>query len=180
MTSQTRATKRIWIKEPLAIYATEEASGGLVIEDEKITELVSEGQNPSKEVDQVFDASNLVVLPGLINTHHHFYQNLSRSFPNALNQPLFAWLENLYPLWAKLSIADVSISTRLALSELLLSGCTTTVDHHYLFSHELQNAIDAQVSEASDLGMRAVLCRGSMSLGVDEGGLPPASVVQDE
>ena len=180
MTIQSRATKRIWIKEPLAIYATGEASGGLVIEDEKITELVSKGQEPSKEVDQVFDASNLVVLPGLINTHHHFYQNLSRSFPNALNQPLFAWLENLYPLWAKLSIADVSISTRLALSELLLSGCTTTVDHHYLFSHELQNAIDAQVSEASDLGMRAVLCRGSMSLGVDEGGLPPASVVQDE
>ena len=180
MTFQTRATKRIWIKEPLAIYATEEASGGLVIEDEKITELISEGQKPSKEVDQVFDASNLVVLPGLINTHHHFYQNLSRSFPNALNQPLFTWLENLYPLWAKLSVADVSISTRLALSELLLSGCTTTVDHHYLFSHELQNAIDVQVSEASDLGMRAVLCRGSMSLGVDEGGLPPASVVQDE
>ena len=144
MTLQRRAMKRIWIKEPLAIYSTEEASGGLVIEDEKIIELVSEGQKPSEEVDQVFDASNLVVLPGLINTHHHFYQTLSRSFPNALNQPLFAWLENLYPLWAELSISDISISTRLALSELLLSGCTTTVDHHYLFSHELQNAIDAQ------------------------------------
>ena len=180
MTLQRRAMKRIWIKEPLAIYSTEEASGGLVIEDEKITELVSGGQKPSEEVDQVFDASNLVVLPGLINTHHHFYQTLSRSFPNALNQPLFAWLENLYPLWAELSVSDISISTRLALSELLLSGCTTTVDHHYLFSNELQNAIDAQVYEASDLGMRAVLCRGSMSLGVDQGGLPPSSVVQDE
>ena len=180
MTLQRRAMKRIWIKEPLAIYSTEEASGGLVIEDEKIAELVSEGQKPTGEVDQVFDASNLVVLPGLINTHHHFYQTLSRSFPNALNQPLFAWLENLYPLWAELSISDISISTRLALSELLLSGCTTTVDHHYLFSNELQNAIDAQVYEASDLGMRAVLCRGSMSLGVDQGGLPPSSVVQDE
>ena len=178
--SQHNAIKRVWIKEPLAIYGAMDAAGGLVIEGDTIIELVSKNREPSMQVDQIFDASSLVVLPGLINTHHHFYQNLSRSFPKALNQPLFNWLKNLYPLWAKLNLEDISISSRLAMTELLLSGCTTTVDHHYLFSNELQNAIDVQVSEASNLGLRAVLCRGSMSLGIEDGGLPPNSVVQDE
>ncbi len=178
--SQRKGMKRVWIKEPLAIYEATDAAGGLLIEGDTIIELIGKNQEPSRQVDQVFDASSLVVLPGLINTHHHFYQNLSRSFSKALNQPLFNWLENLYPLWAKLNIEDISISSRLAMTELLLSGCTTTVDHHYLFSNELQNAIDVQVSEASDLGLRATLCRGSMSLSIEDGGLPPTSVVQDE
>ena len=121
----------------------------------------------------------MVLLPGLINTHHHFYQTLTRSFHTALDKPLFPWLQSLYPVWAGLTEDMISVSTELACAELLLSGCTTTVDHHYVFSPVLAHAIDRQAEAAQRVGMRVVLTRGSMSLGESAGGLPPDLVVQD-
>jgi 8-oxoguanine deaminase len=171
--------KRIWIKEPLAIFA-QNAKAGIVIEETKIVELVPKGQKPKFRVDEIFDASQLVVIPGLINTHHHFYQTLTRAYPNALNKELFPWLVSLYKVWEHLDEEMIYISTKLALCELLLSGCTTASDHHYVFSDKTKNAIDIQMKAANELGIRVVLTRGSMSLGKKDGGLPPQSVIQDE
>jgi len=173
---------RLWIKNPLAIFAPEgvDAGGGLVLEDATISEIVPSGKVPSDPWDTVFDAGRHVVLPGLINSHHHFYQTLTRALPAALDQELFPWLQALYPVWAGLTPDHIAISTRLALAELLLSGCTTVSDHHYVFPAGLEEAIDIQIAEAARLGVRVVLTRGSMSLSVEDGGLPPKSVVQDE
>jgi len=167
----------IWIKNPLAIFA-ENSDGGVVIKGQKIIELVPLGGSPVSSFDEIYDASDSVVLPGLINTHHHFYQTLTRAYPEALNKELFPWLKSLYKVWAHIQPEMLAVSTELALSELLLSGCTTASDHHYLFPSQLENAIDIQAEEAQKLGMRVVLTRGSMSLGEKDGGLPPQSVVQ--
>ena len=176
----------IWLKNPLAIlivgssskYA--DASGGVVIDDDKIIELIARGQKPSTPADQVFDASEYVVLPGLINTHHHFYQTLTRAFPAALDKELFAWLKSLYPVWAGLTEEMIHVSTRLAGVELLLSGCTTAADHHYIFPEAARDALDVQVDAIKSVGIRATLTRGSMSLGEDQGGLPPRNTIQTE
>ena len=167
----------IWVKNPLAIYA-KNSDSGVVIKGQEIIELVGFGKTPLSQIDEVYDASSSVVLPGLINTHHHFYQTLTRAYPEALNKELFPWLKSLYKVWAHIQPEMLAISTELALSELLLSGCTTASDHHYLFPSQLENAIDIQAEEAKKLGMRVVLTRGSMSLGEKDGGLPPQSVVQ--
>ena len=167
----------IWIKNPLAIFA-QDSDGGVVIKGQKIIELVPLGARPKSQIDEVYDASASVLLPGLINTHHHFYQTLTRAYPEALNKELFPWLKSLYKVWANIQPEMLAVSTELALSELLLSGCTTASDHHYLFPNQLENAIDIQVEEAKKIGMRVVLTRGSMSLGEKDGGLPPQSVVQ--
>jgi 8-oxoguanine deaminase len=167
----------IWLKNPLAIFA-KNSDSGVVIKGQEIIELVDTGKAPLSQIDEVYDASDSVVLPGLINTHHHFYQTLTRAYPEALNKELFPWLKSLYKVWAHIQPEMLSVSTELALSELLLSGCTTASDHHYLFPSQLENAIDLQVEEAQKLGMRVVLTRGSMSLGEKDGGLPPQSVVQ--
>ncbi|CAK13611.1 8-oxoguanine deaminase [Pseudomonas entomophila] len=171
---------RIWLKSPLAIFTAnnQDARGGLVIEDGRITELLAAGQAPSAPCDQVFDAREHVVLPGLINTHHHFYQTLTRAWAPVVNQPLFPWLKTLYPVWARLTPAKLELASQVALAELLLSGCTTAADHHYLFPEGLDNAIDVQVEAVRKLGMRAMLTRGSMSLGEKDGGLPPQQTVQ--
>ncbi len=172
----------LWIKHPRAVFTSNQldASGGLVIADGHILEVLAAGQQPSGPVSQVFDASTHVVLPGLVNTHHHFYQTLTRACPPALNKRLFPWLQTLYPIWAGLTPAQHALATELAMVELLLSGCTTVADHHYLFPAGLENAIDIQAETSLKLGMRATLTRGSMSLSVDDGGLPPRSVVQTE
>jgi len=167
----------IWVKNPLAIFA-KNSNGGVVIKGQEIIELVGSGKTPLSPIDEVYDASDSVVLPGLINTHHHFYQTLTRAYPEALNKELFPWLKSLYKVWAHIQPEMLAVSTELALSELLLSGCTTASDHHYLFPSQLENAIDIQVEQAQKLGMRVVLTRGSMSLGEKDGGLPPQSVVQ--
>ena len=138
---------KLWIRNPLSILA-ENAGGGIVVEGTSIVELVHSGANPSLTYDSVFDASSHVVLPGLINLHHHFYQTLTRVYPAALNKDLFPWLKTLYPIWAKLNPEALRLGTRLALAELLLSGCTTTSDHHYVFPPGLEKAIDWQVEEA--------------------------------
>jgi 8-oxoguanine deaminase len=168
-----------WIKNPLAILANN-SENGIIVKGNNIIELVGKGKKPKSAYDKVYDASESVVLPGLINGHHHFYQTLTRAFPDALNKELFPWLKSLYKVWAHIQPEMHSVATELALSELLLSGCTTASDHHYLFPNQLQDAIDIQVNVAQKLGMRVVLTRGSMSLGEKDGGLPPQSVVQND
>ncbi len=171
---------KIWIKNPLAILA-DNAEGGIIVENGVITALIKSGEQPSSTDDlQILDASEHVVLPGLINTHHHFYQTLTRACPPALNKPLFPWLQALYPIWAGLNGRMIELSSKLALAELLLSGCTTAADHHYLFPGNLTDAIDIQVEQARKMGVRVMLTRGSMSLGEDQGGLPPQTTVQIE
>jgi 8-oxoguanine deaminase len=128
----------------------------------------------------VFDAGRHVVLPGLINTHHHFYQTLTRATPAALDRTLFPWLQALYPIWARLTPGYLESAVTVAMAELLLSGCTTTTDHHYVFPAGLEDAIDLEVAAARRLGIRVVVTRGSMNLSQRDGGLPPDSVVQDE
>lgn len=167
---------RLWIKNPLAILASN-AGGGLVIESTRIVELVPSGKTPVH--DQVFDASRHVIIPGLINTHHHFYQTLTRAHPQAINKELFPWLKALYPVWARLNPEAFRLATRLALTELMMSGVTCSSDHHYVFPAGLEDAMDIQAEEARALGMRMTLNRGSMNLSQKDGGLPPDSVVQD-
>jgi 8-oxoguanine deaminase len=170
---------RTWIKDPLAIFA-QGAARGLVVEGTRIAELVDKGVEPSAPVDSTFDASRHVVLPGLVNTHHHFYQTLTRAHPDAINKELFPWLQALYPIWSRLKPEHLRVATRLALAELLLSGCTTAADHHYLFPKGLEESVDIEVEAARAMGMRMTVTRGSMNLSQKDGGLPPDSVVQDE
>ena len=169
----------LWIKDPLAILA-EEAERGIVVQDRRIVELVPAGRTPGTPGLEVFEAREHVVLPGLINTHHHFYQTLTRAVPAALDRELFAWLKALYPVWARLTPDALEVATTVAMAELLLSGCTTTTDHHYVFPAGLEDAVDIQVAVAKRLGLRVVLTRGSMNRSQRDGGLPPDSVVQDE
>jgi 8-oxoguanine deaminase len=167
----------VWIRDPLAVLARG-AERGFVVDGTRIVELVPAGAEPRQPVGGVFDAREHVVLPGLVNTHHHFYQTLTRAVRSALDKELFDWLKALYPIWAGLSEDALDLATRVALSELLLSGCTTTVDHHYVFPGGLEHALDVQVAAARALGIRVVLTRGSMNLSVEDGGLPPKQVVQ--
>lgn len=168
----------IWLKDPLAILA-DNAGRGVVVENGRIAELVPAGAaSPKSPVDSAFDCNAHVLLPGLINTHHHFYQNLTRAL--ALDRELFDWLRALYPVWARLTPESLELAVTVALSELLLSGCTLSTDHHYVFPAGLENAIDVEVAVARRLGIRVLLTRGSMNLSERDGGLPPDSVVQDE
>jgi len=169
----------LWIKDPLAILA-EGAERGLVVKDGRIVELVAAGRSPSTPEVKTFDAGAHVVLPGLINTHHHFYQTLTRAVPAALDRELFPWLTALYPIWARLTGEALDLGMTLAMAELLLSGCTTTTDHHYVFPQGAEDGIDIEVAAAKRLGLRVLLTRGSMNLSQRDGGLPPDSVVQDE
>jgi 8-oxoguanine deaminase len=146
----------------------------------RIVECVGTGKLPATPGAAVFDAGRHVVIPGLINTHHHFYQTLTRAAPPSLDRVLFGWLTSLYPIWARLTPAALDSAATVAMAELLLSGCTTTTDHHYVFPRGLEDAIDIEVAAAKRLGIRAVLTRGSMNLSQRDGGLPPDSVVQDE
>ncbi|RBP04536.1 8-oxoguanine deaminase [Roseiarcus fermentans] len=169
---------RTWIKDPLAIFA-DGAERGVIVEGTTIAGRVGRGQVPER-VDAVFDASRHVVLPGLVNAHHHFYQTLTRAHPAAINQKLFPWLVALYPIWSRLKPKHLRLAVRMALTELLLSGCTTAADHHYLYPAGLEDAVDIAVEEALGLGVRMTVSRGSMNLSAKDGGLPPDSVVQDE
>lgn len=167
---------RLWIRDPLAILAPG-AEGGVVVDGSRIVELVPAGGRPAAA--QAFDASRHVVLPGLVNTHHHFYQTLTRAHPAAIDKPLFPWLQALYPVWARLTPEALRLATRCALTELMLSGVTCSSDHQYVFPAGLEDALDIQAEEALALGMRMTLNRGAMNLSVKDGGLPPDSVVQD-
>ena len=169
--------RALWIKDPLAILA-DGTKGGVVVREGRIAELVPSGRTPVIRDAVIFDARSHVVVPGLINTHHHFFQTLTRA--TALDRELFPWLQTLYPVWAGLTPDALDLAATLAMAELLLSGCTTTTDHHYLFTQELSEAIDIEIAAAKRLGIRVLLTRGSMNLSDRDGGLPPESVVQDE
>lgn len=128
--------------------------------------------------DEILDLRDHIVLPGLVNTHHHFYQTLTRALPGAQNANLFNWLKYLYPIWARMNPEDIFISTQIALAELALSGCTTASDHLYLFPNG--SKLDDEIEGAATTGLRLHASRGSMSLGESQGGLPPDSVVDTE
>jgi hypothetical protein len=168
-----------WIRDPLAILA-DGAGRGVVIEGSRIVECVPAGGAPDRPPDAVFDASRHVVLPGLVNTHHHLFQTLTRAHPSAINRELFPWLTALYPIWSRLTPEDFRLAVRLGLTELLVSGCTTAADHHYLYPAGMDEAVDIAVEEAGALGIRMTVSRGSMNFSRKDGGLPPDSVVQDE
>ncbi|HEX9762880.1 MAG TPA: 8-oxoguanine deaminase, partial [Acidimicrobiia bacterium] len=151
--------------------------GGLYAEDGWI-KAVGPADDIPGTADEVVDLSGHVVLPGLVNTHHHLYQTLTRAFPGAQDSGLFDWLRTLYPVWARMTPEHVRVSTRLGLAELALSGATTVFDHHYLWPNG--SSVDDQFEGAAGLNIRFHASRGSMSLGESEGGLPPDSVVERE
>lgn len=126
---------------------------------------------------RVVDAGGRLVTPGLVNTHHHIYQNLTRSYAPVVNGSLFTWLTDLYPIWARMDEEDIYLSTAVGLIELAMGGCTTSMDHMYV--HPRPHFIDAQVKAAQELGFRFLPTRGSMTRSVEHGGLPPVQAVQD-
>jgi 8-oxoguanine deaminase len=148
--------------------------GGLYIENGFITS-VGKTEDLPRIADEILDMSGKLILPGLINTHHHFYQTLTRVVPAAQNANLFHWLKTLYPIWARMTAEDIFISTQTALAELALSGCTTASDHLYLFPNG--SRLDDEIEAAAQTGLRLHASRGSMSLGESQGGLPPDRVV---
>ena len=152
-------------------------NGGLFIKDGFI-EQVGQTSDLPETADEVLDLDNHIVLPGLINTHHHFYQTLTRAVPAAQDANLFNWLKTLYPIWARMTPDDIFISTQTALAELALSGCTTASDHLYIFPNG--SRLDDEIAAAQEIGLRLHASRGSMSLGESNGGLPPDQVVENE
>ena len=156
---------------------TELPDGGLFIRDGFIEQVGPSASLPAG-ADEILDLDGHVLLPGLVNTHHHFYQTLTRAVPAAQNANLFNWLKTLYPIWARLTPDDIFTSTQTALAELALSGCTTASDHLYLFPHA--SKLDDEIEAGLQLGLRLQASRGSMSLGESQGGLPPDSVTDKE
>ncbi|VVE29686.1 8-oxoguanine deaminase [Pandoraea terrigena] len=153
------------------------ARGGLYIEDNRIVAVGTRDQLPDT-ADEVLDLTGHVVIPGLVNTHHHMYQSLTRAIPAAQDGELFNWLTNLYPVWANLTPEMIRVSTQTAMAELLLSGCTTSSDHLYIYPNGCK--LDDSIEAAAEIGMRFHASRGSMSVGQSQGGLPPDRVVERE
>jgi len=141
---------------------------------------VGKGRGKLPTADRVIDGRHAIAIPGLVNTHHHLYQTLTRAYAPAANAGLFEWLRTLYPIWARLDEESVYAAALAGLAELMLSGCTTASDHHYLFPRGRGLLIDAQIEAARRIGIRFHPTRGSMSVGRRKGGLPPDSVVQSE
>jgi cytosine/adenosine deaminase-related metal-dependent hydrolase len=155
-----------------------EIAGGCVYARDQVIEAVGSAQDVPATADEVIDASDQVVLPGLVNTHHHMYQTLTRAVPAVQDCELFGWLSGLYPIWAHLTPEMVRVSTQTAMAELLLSGCTTSSDHLYVYPNGVR--LDDSIEGAAQIGMRFHAARGSMSVGRSAGGLPPDSLVEDE
>ncbi|VVE65739.1 8-oxoguanine deaminase [Pandoraea anapnoica] len=153
------------------------ARGGLYIEDNRIVAVGTSDMLP-ESADEVLDLTGHVVIPGLVNTHHHMYQSLTRAIPAAQDGELFNWLTNLYPVWANLTPEMIRVSTKTAMAELLLSGCTTSSDHLYIYPNGCK--LDDSIEAAAEIGMRFHASRGSMSVGQSQGGLPPDRVVERE
>lgn len=151
--------------------------GGLFVRDGFIEQVGPTSELP-QEADEVLDLSGHILLPGLINTHHHFYQTLTRVVPDAQNGNLFNWLTTLYPIWARMRPEHIQVSAQTALAELALSGCTAASDHLYLFPNG--SSLDDEIQAGQEVGIRLHASRGSMSLGQSKGGLPPDSVVEEE
>ena len=153
------------------------ADGAVFVRDGVVEAVGATAQLPDG-ADEVIDARGQVVMPGLVNTHHHFYQTLTRALPAAQDAELFTWLQALYPVWARLTPEMAYVSTQTAMAELLLSGCTTSSDHLYLFPNGVR--LDDTIEAAQRIGMRFHAARGAMSVGQSKGGLPPDGVVEDE
>lgn len=161
------------------------ADGAVVVEGPAIAWVGATSELPAAWRDaagsgsmEVVDLHGHVLMPGLVNTHHHMYQSLTRVVPDAQDAELFGWLENLYLLWGHLTPEMIRVSTQTAMAELMLSGCTTTSDHLYIFPNGAR--LDESIEAAERMGMRFHAARGSMSVGRSHGGLPPDSVVEDE
>lgn len=152
-------------------------NGGIFVRD-NVIEAIDKTDKLPQEADEIIDAAGMAILPGLINTHHHFYQTLTRAVPGSQDEELFDWLVRLYPIWGEMTDEAIYISTQTAMAEMILSGCTTSSDHLYLYPNN--STADSQVRAAQDIGMRFHVTRGSMSLGRSKGGLPPDHVVQEE
>lgn len=162
---------------------TQIRDGSIYIEDNVIRQIGQAGAGDAgdaleHDADVTIDASDMVILPGLVNTHHHFYQTLTRNLPAAQNADLFTWLRVHYPIWAGLTPEAIAVSTQVAIAELMLSGCTTASDHTYLWPNGAR--LDDQIEAARAMGFRFHAARGSMSVGESQGGLPPDRVVEDE
>jgi len=155
---------------------TEIAGGSLLIEDGVIV-WAGRGPIPNAEGAEVVDGRGMVAIPGLINSHHHLYQSMTRV--HAQEQRLFGWLQGLYPVWAGLDLDWMRAAAGVALAELALSGCSTTTDHHYVFPTGMAGILEAEVDVARAIGLRFHPCRGSMDLGASAGGLPPDDIVED-
>ncbi len=152
-------------------------NGALFIRD-GVIEAVGETDSLPASADEVLELRRHVVIPGLVNTHHHMYQTLTRAIPACQNSELFGWLKSLYPIWAGLRAEHVYVSALTAMAELILSGCTTSSDHLYIFPNDCK--LDDEIRAAEEIGIRFHAMRGSMSLGESKGGLPPDRVVEDE
>lgn len=154
------------------------ANGSLFVRDNVIEAIGADEALAHRTADRVIDASDMIILPGLVNTHHHLYQTLTRAIPAAQDAVLFKWLKTLYPMWAGLTGEAVYVSALVGLAELILSGCTTAADHLYIFPNDAR--LDDEIQAACEIGIRFHATRGSMSRGESQGGLPPDRVVEDE
>jgi cytosine/adenosine deaminase-related metal-dependent hydrolase len=152
-------------------------NGGLFVADHRIVAVGPTAELP-QTADEVLDLKGHIVIPGLINTHHHMFQTLTRAWPAAQNVELFDWLTALFPVWQRLTPEMIKVSTKTAMAELLLSGCTTSMDHLYLYPNGCR--LDDEVEAAREIGMRFHASRGAMSVGASKGGLPPDSLIEDE
>jgi len=152
-------------------------NGGLFVADHRIVAVGPTAELP-QTADEVLDLKGHIVIPGLINTHHHMFQTLTRAWPAAQNVELFDWLTALFPVWQRLTPEMIRVSTKTAMAELILSGCTTSMDHLYLYPNGCR--LDDEVEAAGEIGMRFHASRGAMSVGVSKGGLPPDSLTEDE
>jgi len=157
-----------------------ELPGGWVAAKDGFVVAVGASTDPKPTASQVIDATDCLVTPGLVNTHHHLYQNLTRAYPPMTSAPLFGWLQTLYPLWRALDEEAAHVSAWVGLAELALSGCTTSTDHLYLHPRNGGDLLSAEIAAATDLGVRFHPTRGSMSLSQKDGGLPPDDVVQTD
>ncbi len=155
--------------------AQRELDGGWILVRDGLVEAVGSGEEP--DADERVDLGGALVTPGLVNTHHHLYQTLTRA--RAQQADLFTWLRELYPVWAGIDAESEYAAARCGLAELALSGCSTVFDHHYVFPRGRSGLVEAELQAARELGVRIVASRGSMDLGVSDGGLPPDELVED-
>lgn len=158
--------------------ARREIAGGAVFIRDRVIEQVGPADALPQTADEVIDLRGHVLMPGLVNTHHHMYQSLTRAIPAAQDAELFDWLQALYPIWANLTPEMIRVSTQTAMAELILSGCTTSSDHLYIYPDGCR--LDDSIEAAAEIGMRFTASRGSMSVGQSQGGLPPDRVVEQE
>jgi len=168
--SQTLLLRNAQLLVTMDAQRREIVDGAVFVRDGVIEAVGSSAQLPAT-ADEVIDARGQIVIPGLVNTHHHFYQTLTRVVPAAQDAELFTWLKTLYPIWARLTPEMVRVSTQTAMAELLLSGCTTSSDHLYIYPNGV--TLDDSIEAAAEIGMRFHAARGSMSVGQSAGGLPP-------